>query len=73
MQFRKTLITVQNQSAYRKIFIRFGQFKLNVSFYLLYFKTCGQHIFIFNLFTDVGSVVVLVLNIPEYFFHQIFQ
>ena len=74
MQFRKTLVTIQNQSAYRKIFVRFREFKVESFVHFFYFKTRGQDIFILtDLFTDIRGVIVLVLDISEYLFHQILQ
>lgn len=72
MQFRETLITVQNQTAHCQIIIRFRQVEPESLIYLFYFQTGRKHIFtLTQLLTHIGCVIMLILNIAKNFFHQI--
>ena len=66
MQFRETLITVQNQTAHCQIIIRFRQVEPESLIYLFYFQTGRKHIFTFTqLLTYIGRIIMLILNIAK--------
>ena len=71
MQFRETLITVQNQTAHCQIIIRFRQVEPESLIYLFYFQPGPKHLFTSTqLLTNIGCFTRLTLKIAKNFFHQ---
>ena len=74
MQFRETLILIQNQSSHCQIFVGFRQVKTERFVDFLNLQTAGQYIFMLvYLLADIGSVIMFVFYITEDFFYQILQ
>ena len=74
IEFRETLIFVQDESAHGEVFVAFGQFQSQSLVGLLYLQSARQHVFASaQVGGHIGYVVMLVLDVAEDFLYQILQ